>query len=163
MTSLAYLDNLVPASRDNDGVLGVGAEADARNPLGVALVGDGVLAVAKSVPELDGPVARARDNLAVVGREGHRQNVVGVANKVAGRLSGGKLPQAKSLVPGRGESVCAIRGDDTVGHNVVVAVQGSLRIAVVAAILAGQVPDDQSLVTRGRQEHVGAVRLHVLA
>lgn len=40
-----YLDKLVPAGGDNDGVLGVGREADARDPLGVALVGDGVLAV----------------------------------------------------------------------------------------------------------------------
>ena len=40
-----YLNKLVPASRNNDGVLGVGAEAHARHPVGVALVGDGELAV----------------------------------------------------------------------------------------------------------------------
>lgn len=40
-----YLDELVPAARDDDGVLGVGAETDARDPFGVALVGDGELAV----------------------------------------------------------------------------------------------------------------------
>lgn len=54
-----YLDNLVPSSADNDGVLGVGAEPDARNPFSVTLLGDCVFAVAESVPELDGSVARS--------------------------------------------------------------------------------------------------------
>lgn len=39
------LDELVPAAGDDNGVLGVGAEADAGHPFGVALVGDGELAV----------------------------------------------------------------------------------------------------------------------
>lgn len=42
---------------------------------------DGVFADTKSVPELDGPVTRSRHNLAVVSREGHTQNVLGVSNK----------------------------------------------------------------------------------
>jgi hypothetical protein len=67
---MTYLNELVPSSRDDDGVLGVGAESDARHPLGVALVGDGELAVTKGVPELDRSVARAGNNLAVVGGEG---------------------------------------------------------------------------------------------
>lgn len=45
-----YLDKLVPAARDDDGVLRVRAEADAGHPFGVALVGDGELAVTESVP-----------------------------------------------------------------------------------------------------------------
>jgi hypothetical protein len=47
---LTYLDDLIPASADNDGVLGVGAESHARNPLSVSLVGDGVFAVSERVP-----------------------------------------------------------------------------------------------------------------
>lgn len=107
-----HLDELVPASRDDDGVLGVGGEADARDPLGVALVGDGVLAVTEGVPELDGSVARTRDDLTVVGGERDGKDVVGVADEAAGGDTGGELPQAESLVPGRGESVGAVRGDD---------------------------------------------------
>jgi hypothetical protein len=106
------LDELVPASRDDDGVLGVGGEADARDPVGVALVGDGVLAVTEGVPQLDGAVAGSGDDLAVVGREGDGQNIVGVADKAAGGLAGRELPQAESLVPGRGKSVGTVRGDD---------------------------------------------------
>ena len=94
-----YLDELVPSGRDDDGVLGVGREADARDPLGVALVGDGVLAVTEGVPQLDGAVARAGDDLAVVGGEGDGQDVVGVADEAAGGGTGGELPEAEGLVP----------------------------------------------------------------
>jgi hypothetical protein len=61
-----HLDHLIPASRDNDGVLRVRAESHARDPFGVALVSDGVLAVSESVPELDCPVARTGNDLPVV-------------------------------------------------------------------------------------------------
>ena len=65
-----HLDQLVPARGDNDRVLGVGGEPDARDPLLVTLVGDGELAVTEGVPELDGAVAGTGDDLAVVGGEG---------------------------------------------------------------------------------------------
>ena len=78
----------------------------------MALVGDGVLAVTEGVPELDGAVARAGDDLAVVGGEGDRQNVVGVADEAAGGGTSGELPEAEGLVPRRGESVGTVRGDN---------------------------------------------------
>lgn len=106
-----YLNKLVPASRHNDGVLGVGAEAHARHPVGVALVGDGELAVTQGVPELDGTVTRSRDNLAVVGGEGHGEDVVVVANEGAGGVTAGELPETEGLVPRGGESVGTVRGD----------------------------------------------------
>lgn len=121
----------------------------------MALVGDGVLAVTKSVPQLDGAVARAGNDLAVVGGEGDGEDVVGVADETAGSLAGGQLPQAQGLVPGRRQSVGAIRGDHAVGDDVRVTVQRALWVAV-GLVAAGQVPDDQSLVTRGGEKHVGA-------
>lgn len=113
-----HLDELVPTSGDDDGVLGVRGEADAGDPLGVALVGDGVLAVTEGVPQLDGAVAGSGNDLAVVGREGDGQNVVGVADEAAGGLTGGELPQTESLVPGGGEGV------GTVGRNDLQKVRG---------------------------------------
>jgi hypothetical protein len=107
----AYLDELVPTSGDNDGVLGVGAEANAGNPLGVALVGDGVLAVTEGVPQLDGAVTGSGDDLTVVGGERDGENVVGVADKGAGGVTGGQLPQTERLVPGGGQSVGTVGGD----------------------------------------------------
>ena len=81
----------------------------------MALVGDGVLAVTERVPELDGAVARAGDDLAVVGGEGDGEDVVGVADEAAGGDAGGQFPEAQSLVPRRGEGVGAVRGDDLCG------------------------------------------------
>lgn len=43
-----------------------------------------VLADAQGVPELDGLVPGARNDLAVVGGEGHAQHVLGVAHEAAG-------------------------------------------------------------------------------
>jgi len=78
----------------------------------VALIGDGVLAVTEGVPQLDGAVARAGDDLAVVGGEGDGQDVVGVADEAAGGDTGGELPEAESLVPRGGQSVGTVGGDD---------------------------------------------------
>jgi hypothetical protein len=108
----AHLNQLIPAARYDNGVLGVGAEADARNPLGVALFGDGELAVAESVPELDGAVSRAGDDLSVVGGEGDGEDVVGVADESAGGGAGGKLPQSEGLVPRGRQSVGTVGGDN---------------------------------------------------
>lgn len=44
----------------------------------------------------------------------------------------------------------------TVGNDVGVTVEGSLWVSV-RALVTGEVPDDQALVTRSRQEHVWAV------
>jgi hypothetical protein len=108
------LDKLVPTGRDNNRVLGVGAEADARSPLGVALVGDGVLAVTEGVPELDGSVARTGDDLAVVGREADGEDVVGVADESSSGGTGGKLPETESLIPRSRQSVGTVRRDNLI-------------------------------------------------
>lgn len=55
----------------------------------MTLLGDGELAVTKSVPQLDGAIAGARNDLSVVGGEGDGENIVGVSNKSAGGGSGG--------------------------------------------------------------------------
>ena len=78
----------------------------------MALVGDGVLAVAQGVPQLDGAVTGAGDDLAVVGGERDGQDVVGVADEAAGGGASGELPQAESLVPGGGQGVGAVGRDD---------------------------------------------------
>lgn len=106
------LDELVPTARNNDWVLWVWAEADAGDPLGVSLLGDGELAVTEGVPQLDGAISGAGNNLSVVGGERDGKDIVGVANKATGGGSGGELPQAESLVPGGGESVSTIGGDN---------------------------------------------------
>lgn len=71
----------------------------------MALVGDGVLAVTESVPELDRPVAGSGNDLSVIGGEGDGEDIVGVTNEAASGVSGGELPQTESLVPGGRQSV----------------------------------------------------------
>ena len=71
----------------------------------MALVGDGVLAVSESVPQLDRPVARAGNDLSVVGGEGDGENVVGVADEAARGDTGRELPEAESLVPRSGKRI----------------------------------------------------------
>lgn len=153
---LPNLNELVPATGNNDRVLRVGAEADARNPLSVALLGDGVLAVAEGVPELDGTIAGAGDDLTVVGRERDGEDIVGVANEAASGGAGGKLPQTKGLVPRGRESISAIRGDNAVRDDVGVAVERPLRVTVLG-LVTGEVPNDQSLVSGSREKHVGVL------
>jgi len=105
---MAYLDELVPSSRNNHWVLWAWREADARDPLGVSLIGDGELAVTKSIPQLDGAIARSGDNLTVVGREGDGENVTSVSDEAASSLAGRELPETEGLVPGRRKSICTV-------------------------------------------------------
>lgn len=117
------LDNLVPSGGDDDGVEGVGGEADARDPLGVALVLDVELALSEGVPELDGAVTRSRNDLAVVGREGDGENVGGVTNEAAGGEAGVKVPETEGVVPRRRQSELSVGRDNNVGDEVVVTLQ----------------------------------------
>ena len=54
----------------------------------MAVVLDRVLAVGQRVPELHSLVARAGDDLTVVGRERHREDVLRVALEPTGRGGG---------------------------------------------------------------------------
>lgn len=92
-TGCAYLDKLVPTCTDDDGVLWVGRKSDARNPVGVTLVGDGEFAVAQSVPELDRSVSRSRDDLSVVCGEGDGEDIVGVTDEGTGGVAGCQFPE----------------------------------------------------------------------
>lgn len=78
----------------------------------MALVGNGILAVAESVPELDGAITRTRHDLTVVGGEGYGEDVVRVADKATSGDAGRELPEAESFVPGGGEGVCTVGRDD---------------------------------------------------
>jgi hypothetical protein len=78
---LPNLDQLVPTRADNNRVLRIWAESNTGNPFRVTLLGDGELAVSEGVPELDGSVSGARNDLSIIGGEGNGENVIGVANE----------------------------------------------------------------------------------
>lgn len=150
------LDELVPAAGNNEGDGLGGGEPNARDPLGVALVGDGELALSEGVPELHGLVAGSRDNLPVVDREGNGKDILGVANEAAGGLSRVDLPEAEGAVPGAGEGELAVGGDHDVRHEVGVALEGTAGETVVS-LLAGEGPHEAGLVTGGGEDHVGVL------
>lgn len=70
------LDSAIPTGRDDDWVGVVWRESHTGYPVGVTIFLDGVLALSQSVPQLDGLVARAGDDLTVVNGEGDRKNVL---------------------------------------------------------------------------------------
>ncbi len=70
-------------SRHDDWVLWGWGEANSGDPLGVSVLGDGVLALGKSVPQLDGAVAGGRHDLTVVSREGNAQDITSVSDEAA--------------------------------------------------------------------------------
>lgn len=81
-------------------------EANAGNPVIVDV--EGVLALTKGVPELDGVVTGRGDNLSVVRREGNREDLLGMTDETTGGLAGGNLPETKGLVPRTGEGEVTI-------------------------------------------------------
>lgn len=70
------------------------------SPLAVTLLLDVILALSQSIPEFDGLVAGARDDLPVVGAEAHGEDIGGVADKAAGGGTGVQIPEAQGVVPG---------------------------------------------------------------
>jgi len=144
---LPDLDNLVPSTRNNDRVCRVRREADAGDPLGVTIFGDVVLALSEGVPQFDGSVTGTRHDLTVVGREGDREDIVGMANEATGGGASVQIPEADSLVPGGRESKLAIRGDGNILNEMVVTKKRLAGNAIVGFIPC-KIPDDDRLVAR---------------
>ena len=91
---------------------------DAADPVAVALVLDGVLALGEGVPQLDALVAAGGHDLPVVHGEGHGQHVLGVVLEPASRLPGAQVPQTEVLVPGARQGEVPVGGQNHVGHEV---------------------------------------------
>jgi len=84
----------VPSTRDDEWNLYRWGESYTGNPLGVSLslsssTVNGVLALSKSIPKLDGLITGSRNNLSVVYRESNRENILGVSDKLGDGLSVG--------------------------------------------------------------------------
>lgn len=119
----------------------------------MAVLGDVELAVTESVPQLDGPVARARDNLTVVRAEADAEDITSVADEAAGGETSVQVPETERLVPRGREGELTVRRDHNVRDEVVVAVEDLLGVAVVG-LVAGELPDNDSLVARGGEQNV---------
>ena len=111
----------------------------------MAILLDIILALSKGVPELDGLVTGARDNLPVISTEADREDIRGMADESAGGETGVQIPETESVVPGRREGELAVGGDDNIRNEVVVAVKDALRVAILV-LLTGKLPNDDRLV-----------------
>lgn len=150
------LDELIPTTRDHDGVSGAGREAHAADPVRVSVF-DHETADTKGVPEADGTITRTRDDLTVVSREGNREDILGVANEATGGGASGQIPEAEGGIPGGREGELTISRDYNILNVVTVATEGTLGEAKLGFI-AGQGPDDDALVARGGQDGLVALR-----
>jgi len=97
------LHKTVPSTGDDERNLNRGGETNTGNPLSVALSissgVNGVLALSKSVPKLDGLITRSRNDLTIVYGEGNGENILGVSNETTGSLSTVDLPKTEGSVP----------------------------------------------------------------
>jgi len=93
-----------------------------------------VFANSKSVPQLDGAVARPGNDLPVVGRECDAEDVFGVSDKSSRRRPHRQIPQTKSGIPGAGQSKLSVRRQNDVRHEVTVALKSLVRETVVGVV-----------------------------
>lgn len=149
---------LVPASGDNDGILGLGGKLDTANPVAMGVL-DSALALTESIPETNGAIATTRNDLTVVGGEGNRENIFGVSDEAT---CGGAIiesPETKSGIPRGGKSELAVLGNDNILNEVVVSTESLLGATVLLRILKVtlEVEHHDLLVARGGEDHVRAL------
>lgn len=147
------LDELVPTSSNDHGLLWVRREADTGDPLRVARGrrittrrGSEVThQVTTSVPDLNGLVTGSRDNETVVRRERDRHDIIIVANETSLGLTSGKIPETHSLIPRGSEGETTISRQSNVLDEVVVAVKRALGDTIVLRGTS-KFPDNSTLI-----------------
>ena len=70
---------------------------------------DGVLALGKGVPQLDGVVPADGDDLPVVSRESDREHILGVVLEPPGGLASAEVPQPEGLSCPRTRTARSVR------------------------------------------------------
>jgi hypothetical protein len=85
------LNKTIPSSGDDEGNSDRRREANAGNPFRVSFsvfgCVNGVFALSKRIPKLDGLITRSRYDLTVVYRKGNGKNILGVTNEATGGIS----------------------------------------------------------------------------
>lgn len=147
------LDDLVPTSRHNQGLLGGGRETDARDPVVVLVFLNGVFALTEGVPELDSLITSSGDDLSVISREANREDVTLVGDERSDGLALIEVPESQSLIPGSRQRVSAIGREDNIRDSTVMAAQRLTGITV-SLTFRSQFPHDDLLVTRRSDDGV---------
>lgn len=156
------LDDLVPASRDEGRSLDVGGETNAGDPLLVSiLTGEGALALTEGVPDLDGLITRTGNDLAVIGREGNGEDILGVTREAELGSTGLDIPETERTIPRAGKSVegvLVVRGQSQILDEVVVANETTLsRTVSTGDLVTADLPDDDGLIAGSGDDEIGEV------
>jgi hypothetical protein len=162
------LDKTVPSAGYNEWYLYRRAETYAGYPFAVSVSishgVDGVLALSKGVPKLDGLISGSTDNLTVVNRESNREDILGVTYETTSGLSGVDLPETEGSVPRSGKSKLSVRGDDNIGYEVVVSAKSTTGVSVRVALSflgrgggVGECPYHDGLITGRGEDKVGVL------
>lgn len=103
-----------------------------------------------------------RNDLTVVNRKGHRENILLVSNEPTGGFARGDIPESQLGIPTSGKSKGTIRGDDDIRYKVGVSAKTSTGIAIGIIVTAGggvgKLPHNDGLIARRRQKKVGVFR-----
>ena len=118
----------------------------------MSLVLDVVFALAKGIPQLDGLVTGARNDLTVVCAEADGENIRGMADETACCAASVQVPETEGMVPRSREGELAVGGNDNVGNKVVVAVEDT-PCEAERVLIAGELPDDDSFICRRLKLH----------
>jgi hypothetical protein len=145
-------DNFVPTTGDEQRGRKIGRETDTGNPVSVAIIGDGVLAFTKSVPQLQLVIAGTGNNLTVVSAEGNTGNITSVADEAASSLTAVDIPKSEGTIPGSRKCELTIATDNNILDEVGVSKQGlagNTSDRLSGAVVTVDVPVDDGLVSRG--------------
>lgn len=93
-------------------------ESHARDRVGVLVLVNDVLALAAGVPDSDGLIQRAGDDLSVIGRESDGEDVLGVSGETVDGSAGRNLPETASTIPGGRECETRVASQLDLGNEV---------------------------------------------
>lgn len=153
------LDELIPTTRDNERVLGGRRESDTGDPVSVTLLDHGVLALSKSVPQLDRLITGSGNNLSVIRRERDRVDILGVALKSTDAGSVVQIPKTHGGIHGTGQTELTIRRDNGITDTLVVSLKRTTSVTnwlllVGHTLWRGELPHDGGLITGSGDDQV---------
>ena len=160
------LDGLIPRGSDAESGLLLVVEADNRDGIGVLALLDGELALRAGVPDLDGLVEGASDDLTVIGGEGNREHILLVADQLGDGSAGGNVPQTAGAIPRGRDAETGVAGELHLRDEVRVTSHELAGLAPLAVLLfltgLVEVPLDEGLITGSGKKELSGLSINLL-
>lgn len=123
----------------------------------MAILSDGILELTKSVPKVDGLVARTGDNLTVVSGEGDGQNILGVTDETTSGFTGLDFPETEGTIPRTRKSKSTIRREGNILDEVGVSSESSLGDSILG-IRATKLPHNHGAIAGSGDNSVRSLK-----